>query len=267
MDPLLDFLFGVFSSVAQVWLICGEACFGLLLIAVFLTGVWGLAFAIRVTTRRDGHSPEQNGIHAGTRTQRPARWTVRAASLLIDVSLSSAGPLIVLASTYSTMRWHDANGFMGSWSGPHYAVDPLLWWTFGIGLSAGCIVWWALALPRAQTPAKWIFGVRAIQAATGQPLGWRMMFLRELVLKPFPFWISPSIYMSVWYLAGVELIADLIARWPGAAFMNNFFFATVLVTFVIMVMVVFPFDCLWPLWDDDDQTLHDKVAGTRVIRG
>ncbi len=25
-------------------------------------------------------------------------------------------------------------------------------------------------------------------------------------------------------------------------------------------------DCLWPLWDDDRQTLHDKIAETRVVR-
>ena len=51
VDPLLDFLFGVFSSVAQVWLICGEACFGLLLIAVISDRSVGTGF------RNPGHDP------------------------------------------------------------------------------------------------------------------------------------------------------------------------------------------------------------------
>ena len=32
-------------------------------------------------------------------------------------------------------------------------------------------------------------------------------------------------------------------------------------------VVTFFLDCLWPLWDPQGQSLHDKVAGTYVIRG
>ena len=37
---------------------------------------------------------------------------------------------------------------------------------------------------------------------------------------------------------------------------------------VLLQLLVVPWilDCLWPLWDGDNQTLHDKMAGTVVLR-
>lgn len=39
---------------------------------------------------------------------------------------------------------------------------------------------------------------------------------------------------------------------------------------ILLIVLTFGFypliDCLWPLWDDDRQTLHDKIAETRVVR-
>ena len=37
---------------------------------------------------------------------------------------------------------------------------------------------------------------------------------------------------------------------------------------LLAVLFVIPWiiDMLWPLWDDRNQTLHDKVVGTVVLR-
>lgn len=260
MDKFFEFLFAVFSKVAQIWLICGELCFAWLLVAVFLFGVWASAFLIHVSVRTE---PTQADV---PRTERRTGWHIRATASLIDVILSWTGPFIVLIATFSAMRWHNANGFAGSWSGPYFAVDSLLWWTLGIGLSAGCIVWWATTLQRAQTPGKRIFGIRAVRSDTGQPLGWKTMFVREFPVKWFPFWFCPFWFSSIWHLLGFEPVGDLIDYWPGAEFINNYLFLIDLIMFAIMLLVVFPFDNLWPLWDKDNQTLHDKLVRTYIVR-
>lgn len=62
--------------------------------------------------------------------------------------------------------------------------------------------------------------------ADGQPSGWGYMFLREFVIKG----LVGDFLMSV--TSGISLVADY----------------------------------LWPLWDKDKQTLHDKIMRTLVVR-
>ena len=35
--------------------------------------------------------------------------------------------------------------------------------------------------------------------------------------------------------------------------------------YALTLGILFLLDNLWPLWDDDNQTLHDKVVGTYVV--
>ena len=59
----------------------------------------------------------------------------------------------------------------------------------------------------------------------GEPLGWGMMFVREFLVKGLLFGILYGLTLGIMFLV----------------------------------------DNLWPLWDDDNQTLHDKVASTYVV--
>lgn len=59
----------------------------------------------------------------------------------------------------------------------------------------------------------------------GQPLGWGMMFVREFLVKGLLFGLLYALTLGILFLL----------------------------------------DNLWPLWDDDNQTLHDKVVGTYVV--
>ena len=61
----------------------------------------------------------------------------------------------------------------------------------------------------------------------GQPAGWGLMFVREFFIKGLLFGI----------LGGVTLYIAILL------------------------------DLLWPLWDRNKQTLHDKIIGTHVVQG
>ena len=57
---------------------------------------------------------------------------------------------------------------------------------------------------------------------SGEPLGWGMMFMREFLVKGLLFGLLYGLTLGIMFLV----------------------------------------DNLWPLWDDNNQTLHDKVAST-----
>lgn len=59
----------------------------------------------------------------------------------------------------------------------------------------------------------------------GEPLGWGMMFVREFLVKGLLFGILYGLTLGIMF------------------FVDN----------------------LWPLWDENNQTLHDKVASTYVV--
>lgn len=59
----------------------------------------------------------------------------------------------------------------------------------------------------------------------GEPLSWGMMFVREFLVKGLLFSILYGLTLGIMFLV----------------------------------------DNLWPLWDDNNQTLHDKVASTYVV--
>ncbi|MXY21189.1 MAG: RDD family protein [Dehalococcoidia bacterium] len=59
----------------------------------------------------------------------------------------------------------------------------------------------------------------------GEPLGWGMMFVREFLVKGLLFGLLYGLTLGIMF------------------FVDN----------------------LWPLWDENNQTLHDKVASTYVV--
>ncbi len=61
---------------------------------------------------------------------------------------------------------------------------------------------------------------------TGEPLGWGMMFVREFLVKGLLFSLLYALTLGILFLV----------------------------------------DNLWPLWDDNNQTLHDKVMDTYIVR-
>jgi uncharacterized RDD family membrane protein YckC len=140
-----------------------------------------------------------------------ADYGTRAAAYIIDMvitwGLSIA--VIVLGIVF-------AISFNNFWT----AIIPL------IVIWLGYIVWWVMLLRKSQTPGKLIMKLWVVRDS-GQPAGWGLMLVRELLVK--------------------GLLFGLI----GA------------VTFYIAILV----DLLWPLWDPNKQTLHDKIIGTHVVQG
>jgi uncharacterized RDD family membrane protein YckC len=57
------------------------------------------------------------------------------------------------------------------------------WLLFIVTLGVGYLVWWAIALGRAQTPGKQVLGMKVLRLPTIEPAGWGVMLLREVVAK------------------------------------------------------------------------------------
>jgi uncharacterized RDD family membrane protein YckC len=66
---------------------------------------------------------------------------------------------------------------------------------------------------------------------------------------------------------GIRVVAIETGRAPGAG--RGFVRMIVTLLIALASMILLPFsllDHLWPLWDERRQTLHDKAAGTVVVR-
>ena len=100
---------------------------------------------------------------------------------------------------------------------PAFLLAPLV-------LLAGVLVLWALSFRSGQTPGKFLAGIRVLRE-DGRPLGWGMMFVREMLLK--------------------RALGMLLFGLTGGLF-----------------LVI---DHLWCLWDVRRQTLHDKMCGSLVV--
>ena len=108
-------------------------------------------------------------------------------------------------------------------------------------------VWWVVALWHGKTPGKQLAGIRVIKG-NAEPPSWCRMFIRELI-KGLPAYIAFG-FTGGTYLTGVGL-AESLADNP-----------------VPMVAGIYWLvDHLWPLFDERSRAIHDKIAGTIVVRG
>ena len=165
------------------------------------------------------------------RVENPASWWIRALAAILDFipGMIVSAILLILLFVYSlevAFGVEGAGGAGDSGDGMD-GMDMII--LAGLVLLLGYIVWWLIALGKAQTPGKQIVGVRVVNADTGQPLNWGMMFLREFVIK--------------------GLLAGFILGF----------------TFGIGVIAVL-LNYLWPLWDDKNQAMHDKMVSSIVVR-
>ena len=158
-----------------------------------------------------------------------ASWPIRLVAYLIDDILPIIGGILIVMGLFFGLFWgieslfeDDGVSVIGEIG--VLAIIGLLVTIMGAGILIGYVVWWLVALGRAQTPGKQIVGIRAVDYA-GEPLGWGMMFVREFLFKRL-------------------LFGSLYALTLG---------------------ILFLVDNLWPLWDDNNQTLHDKVVNTYVV--
>ena len=94
--------------------------------------------------------------------------------------------------------------------------------------------WWLLVLGRGQTPGKQLMGIR-VARANGQPLRWPQMVQREVVAKTLT----------------ALFFALLVFGDTGSSL------------FWIFPVLV---DNCWVLLDRHNQTVHDKIMGSLVVR-
>ena len=155
-----------------------------------------------------------------------ASWPIRAAAHLIDVIIPLAGFLPFTLGVAIAVGIGIADA-----SDTEGAASPETpGWLVplilaGAAIVIGYFVWWLIALKDGQTPGKKIVGIRAVSAHSGETLGWGMMFVREFLVKSMLFSVLGNVTLG---------IAPLL-------------------------------DFLWPLWDADSQTLHDKIVSTYVV--
>lgn len=99
----------------------------------------------------------------------------------------------------------------------------------GIGFAVSLVYFGGFWRWRSATPGKLLLGLRIRRWEADGPLGWGVVLRR---------WAAMSVYPLVGWIPSVGFFA---AIWPLA-------------------------DLLWPVWDKRLQTLHDKFAGTVVVR-
>ena len=94
------------------------------------------------------------------------------------------------------------------------------------------------------TPAMHMLGVRVIDRSGNDP-GWRRAAIRYII---------PALSFIPWYF--VLLWPDWLAEAQ----------ISIWIVFVVCSSALALLDPLWMIWDDEKQTLHDKLASTWVIR-
>ncbi len=113
-------------------------------------------------------------------------------------------------------------------------------------------------------------------AGLGQRLGAyvldRILFVLTLVIGYIIWWL---IVLDKGQTPGKQLVGIRAvsengepARW-GRTFLREFVVKELVFGFlgVLTIGVAWLLDFLWALWDEDRQTLHDKMAATFVVQG
>ena len=153
-----------------------------------------------------------------------ASWPIRLVAYLIDDILPTIGGVLMVIGLFLGLISLFEDWEFGGEVNTTLIIAGVFFLVLGAGILIAYLVWWLIVLGSAQTPGKQIVGIRAVDYA-GEPLGWRVMFVREFLVKGLLFGLLYALTLGILFLL----------------------------------------DNLWPLWDNNNQTLHDKVASTYVV--
>ena len=190
-----------------------------------------------------------------------ASWRVRGAAYLIDCLIPLAGIALfrfgVLIAANVGMSDGGAAGFQEE--GLRRPETPIWLLAFIVTSAVVCVgyfAWWLIALKDGQTPGKKIVGIRAVRADTGETLEWGMTFAREFLVKSLLF----SVFGSVLFIIITFSIFGGIVYGLAQAILPFSFSPQLMV-----ISAPHAVNLLRPLWDDNDQTLHDEIVRSRVV--
>lgn len=172
--------------------------------------------------------------------QELAGWWLRVAASILDFFISL--PLLAIAATPvvlsqwdSLSSWWNANYQNGHLVANSSSLPPLMDPTSGPGLTLDVSVFLAGALYtlvflawKQATPGKLVVGLR----------------IRQRARPGLPF-------------------SAILPRWGFVAILGLLSAVTAVGGIFSLVILV---DYLWPLWDKNNQALHDKIAGTNVVK-
>jgi uncharacterized RDD family membrane protein YckC len=171
-----------------------------------------------------------------------AGWWQRVGAAVIDflitfpVSILVGLPFLIPMASAFADEWEQAMDEIDSGGGPAAFgagfQNEIVWYALGFGivtLLVGAIYEIGFLRWKQATPGKMVLGLQVRLRERPGTLTWGCLFLRWFVKR------LGSILGQIPLIGGLLNIAWLI----------NF---------------------LWPLWDDKKQALHDKAAGTNVVR-
>jgi len=80
---------------------------------------------------------------------------------------------------------------------------------FGLGFGVVWIIWFITLAEKGTTPGHHLMGQQVIDANTGQPLGWKRMVVREILIKGVLQWILGSfLFMANYIVDGVFILTS-----------------------------------------------------------
>ena len=177
---------------------------------------------------------------------------IRGAAYLIDVITPLAGWFLFVFGIALAFGYGFGAG--GDSGGPPVWLAPVF--LAGVIILIGYAVWWFASLKDGQTPGKRIVGIRVVGASSGETRDLGIMLVRELLAKSILFAVIFELTPI-----GTFLEFFFILFLPF-----NIFNAFGVLGFLPLGVVFLLINFLWPIWDANSQTLHDKIVGTLVVR-
>ncbi len=157
--------------------------------------------------------------------------------LTVFVVTAVVGALFGLAGQYGDPLGFDDELFSGLF---------LLFLLGSLVFIIGYGVWWVVVLGQGKTPGKQLAGIRVIKG-DAESASWCRMFIRELI-KGLPAYIALGSTGGT-YITGVGL---------PESWADN--------PVPLVAGIYWLVDHLWPLFDENSRAIHDKIAGTIVVR-
>ena len=178
-----------------------------------------------------------------------ASLPVRGAAYLIDVITPVAGWLLFVFGI--ALAFGYGFGARGDSGGPPVWLAPVF--LAGAIIIIGYAVWWFVSLKDGQTPGKKIAGIRVVGVVSGETRDLGIMLVREMLAKCVLFAVIFELTPIGTFLSFFFLPFDMLNLFGALGFLP---------LGVVFLLVNF----LWPIWDANSQTLHDKIVGTLVVR-